>query len=117
MRKIMRVILPLTLSVSLMGCATGMFGGKSGTRFNASVQDVYDASLAVFEDENMPVVRKSISTDYAQVDSEYPNGTKVHVIARATSPQYAETNVRVGTIGEDYRAYDLMKQIESKLKR
>ncbi|MBL8012224.1 MAG: DUF3568 family protein [Candidatus Omnitrophica bacterium] len=116
MKKALNVLLIAGLSLSLAGCATGMLGGNSGTRFNATVQKIYDASIAELQDENMPVVSKTLTKDKAVITSEYPNGTSVHIVANATSLQYSEVRVRVGSLGDDYRAYDLMKKIEARIK-
>lgn len=116
MERMMRFFAVIFVSLSLAGCATMMLGGKSGTRFNASVQKIYDAALAELDEQNMPVVSKSLTKDKAVITSEYPNGTSLQIVATSTTPQYTEANVRVGSIGDDYRAYDMMKQIEDRIK-
>lgn len=117
MKKAIQFLCTVGLSLSLVGCATAMLGGKSGTRFDASVQKIYDSSIAELEDQKMPVISKSISKDKAVIRSEYPNGTPVNIIVDAKSPQYSETHIRVGSIGDDYRAYDLMKKIEARINK
>ena len=116
MNNITKLFLTAVVVISFSGCATTMLGGKSGTRFEASVQEVYDASLATLEADNMPVTRKTIATNNAQIDSEYPNGTSLHIYIRETSPSFTQTSIRVGSMGDDYRAYDLMKKIEDRIK-
>ena len=114
MNRINKLVI-IALTFSLAGCVT-LFGGKSDTRFQVDVSKVYDASLNVLQEENLPIVSKSLSKDAAQIDSEYPNGTPLHICVRTVSLQYAEVNIRVGAIGDDYRAYELMKKIESNIK-
>lgn len=117
MKNINRILLTLVLGFSITGCTTAMLAGKSGTRFEASLQDVYDAALSTLEEDKMPILRKTIGTTNAQIDSEYPNGTHLRVVIKEMSPSYIQTSVRVGAFNDDSRAYDLMKKIEARVKK
>jgi len=116
MKMMINFVLGVFLLGSLTGCATLMSGGKSATRFNADVAKIHDAALAVLKDEQLPVVRKTLSRDMAQIDSEYSDGSPIHIIARATSRQYADVVVSTGSSGDNYRAYELMKKLEDRVK-
>jgi hypothetical protein len=115
-QSIIKILLSAVVVMSLSGCATAMLGGKSGTRFETSVQEVYDASLATLEADNLPILRKTIATNNAQIDSEFPNGTHLRIVIKETSPSHTRTDIRVGALGDDYRAYDLMRKIEDRVK-
>lgn len=116
MKRILNIVLGLVVAASLTGCATGgVFGGKSGAQFKGTVKQVYDASLEVLKDEDMPVIRQETTNETAHIDSRYPNGTALSIAIRAVSPEYTATDISVGASGENYRAYDLMKKIESKI--
>lgn len=103
------------LLLSSAGCATAMLGGKSGTRFEAPIADVSKAAYDTLEAENLPVTNKYDSASLVKIYSRYPNGTPIRIVLRQTAPGYTDTNVNVGTFGEDYRAYDLLKMIDSRL--
>lgn len=116
MNKAISVVCGVVLIFSLAGCATLMGGGKSGTRFQTGVSNIYDAALDVLKDEDLPVVSKTLTTTMAKIDSEYPDGNTITIMAKATSPQYSETIITISGAGEDYRAFELMKKIESRVK-
>ncbi len=105
----------IAFSFVLTGCTTAMLAGKSGTKFQASVSDVYDASLAELQEQNYPILRKMITNDVAKIDSEFPSGEQLDIVIRQLSPDYTATSVRVGAISDDHRAYTFMKKLEARV--
>ncbi|MFA5038641.1 MAG: DUF3568 family protein [Candidatus Omnitrophota bacterium] len=117
MKKSVALLFCAVFLISVAGCATAMLGGKSGTRFQASLDSVSQAAFDTLEAEDLPVVKRSTSAEMVKIYSKYPNGTPIRIIMRSITPGYTDTNIGVGTFGEDYRAYDLMKKIESRIKK
>jgi hypothetical protein len=99
----------------LCGCVGNMMGGKAGAVVKVGLNDACGSALSTLTSENMPIISKSVAANKADIKAEYPDGKKVWINVNEVSPGYSNIRLRVGFVGDDYRANELLNKIESQI--
>lgn len=107
----------IALGIGAAGAAGGVSyaEGRASSTVDASVERVYNASLAALEAQKLPIKHKEIGVDKADVNSEYPNGDEIRIDIAGKGSSTSVLHVRVGLTGNRDLESDLLEKIKDRV--
>ncbi len=107
----------VALAVGAAGSAAGVVyvKGRLQDNLDASVQRVYNASLAMLAAKGLPVREKEVDAGSAWIRSEYKDGEDIRIDIDAVTSEVSEIRIRVGLTGDQGRSIDLLDGIKARL--
>jgi len=127
--KILAVLLLASLIAFGGGCALLVVGAAAGagaggyayvngevkTTESASLDKLWDATLAAMKDLEYPVINQSKDALQAQLTARTSSDKKITINLKKLSPGATELRIRVDTFGDEALSRKILNQIESHL--
>jgi hypothetical protein len=111
-----------------IGCVAAVIGGAAvgaGTviyvkgqleeSMNASTTDVYKATLAAFQELNMPITGDAHDGMSVELKSYFADGKTLWIGITSITPVSSNVKIRVGTFGDEYRSRTILTTIHKHL--
>jgi hypothetical protein len=111
-----------------IGCVAAVIGGAAvgaGTviyvkgqleeSMNASTTTVYKATLAAFQELNMPITGDAHDGMSVELKSYFADGKTVWIAITSITPVSSKVTIRVGTFGDEYRSQSVLTTIHKHL--
>lgn len=107
----------IALGIGAAGAAGGVSyaEGRASSTIDASVERVYNASLATLEAQKLPIKHKEINVDKADINSEYANGDEIRIDIAGKGSSTSVLHVRVGLTGNRDLESDLLHKIKERV--
>jgi hypothetical protein len=124
MRCVLALLLTLALGVSgcaaLVGGAAAVGGykyvqGQYETNYRHPYDQVYDATLASLQENNMPVTSTEKDVAGAKIKAKRADGTDVWLDLKKTGPETTDATIRVGRMGDENASQAIANSIATKL--
>jgi hypothetical protein len=127
MRRVMvQSVFLLAFCAMMSGCvlALGAAGGAGGVVYykgnlkeylSYPVTDIYEATIAVMDDEGMKIYKDEHDPYKAQLKFEDIDESSVWVDIEAVTREASEIKIRVGVSGDKQRATQLLEKIRTNL--
>jgi hypothetical protein len=126
-KRIFCIAASLAIACALNGCvalgigAAGAAGGvsyaegRASSTLDASMERVYNASLAELEAQKLPIKHKAIEGDSADINAENSVGDEIRIDIVAKGDAASVLNVRVGLTGNREAESDLLQAIKRRV--
>ena len=123
----LRMMAATLVMLSMSGCIALAVGGAAGAggvmyvkgrvvdKVNAPIEKAYNASLSMLAAKKLPVKSKSADVAAAHVTSKYADDKEIWIDIEAVTSEVCEIKIRVGALGDQDRAIDLLDGIKSRL--
>lgn len=82
---------------------------------NAPQMKVHDAAVKALKDLRLPLLSDQTDQMTTKMTSQFPDGTEVWLTFEAVSYQSTKITVRVGIMGEEQRAREILQKIQKHL--
>ena len=126
--KLFSCVVLLLCIVSMSGCmlALGAAGGAGGVVYyngNLSeyvdypVNEIYQATVKVLDNRNLPLHSDVHDTYKAKLTSEFPEGKNIWIDIDSVTRESSEIKIRVGVSGDQKQAVLLLEEIKANLGR
>ncbi|MCL4741626.1 MAG: DUF3568 family protein [Phycisphaerales bacterium] len=101
------------------GCAAVVVyayaNGESTHDVNAPLDDVWAASLAAFDELELPVAASSRDEDSGRIKSRTPGGDEITLRLQQRKVDQTRAKVRIGLFGDEKRSQQIIRSIEGRL--
>ncbi|WP_457570642.1 DUF3568 family protein [Desulfovulcanus sp.] len=91
------------------------YKGRLTQHLNEDMDTVYQASIMGIKKMGLPILKAKKDQDVAQVRSKYLDDTYIWITIEALSPYSSEITIRVGVLGDEQRARQILKEILSRI--
>jgi len=91
------------------------YKGKLTQHLNKDMDKVYQASITAMKKMGLPILKAERGEDVAQLRSKYLDDTNVWITIEALTPYSCEITIRVGVLGDEQRARQILKEILSRI--
>lgn len=91
------------------------FQGRFQTDYRHPYEQVYDATLASLEQNNISVTKADKDVAGASIEAKRPDGTNVWVDLRKTEPEKTNATIRVGYLGDEAASRAIANSIATRL--
>lgn len=107
----------IALGIGAAGAAGGVSyaEGRASSTVDASVERVYNASLATLAAQKLPIKHKELGVDRADINSEYANGDEIRIDISGKGSTTSVLNVRVGLTGNRELESELLEAIKKRV--
>jgi|WetSurMetagenome_2_1015567.scaffolds.fasta_scaffold00023_85 hypothetical protein len=89
--------------------------GSLEQQMNASVKQVYSATLAALNKMGLPVVERQRDEASASIKSRFADGTHIWINISAITNSVCELKIRVGTFGDEQKSRMILDEIQKRL--
>lgn len=107
----------IALGIGAAGAAGGVeyAEGRASSTVDASIEQVYNASVAALNAQKLPIKHKALEGDKADINSEYANGDEIRIDIASKGSKTSVLNVRVGLTGNRDLESELMESIKKRV--
>jgi len=101
------------------GCAAVVVyayaNGETSHDVDAPLDEVWAASLAAFEELELPVAASSRDEDSGRIKSRTPGGDEITLRLQQRKLDRTRAKVRIGLFGDEKRSQQIIRSIEGRL--